>query len=80
MTLQLMGKRRLLVPVPFAVADVQARLCELLPNPPLTTGRVDLLRTDNVSSGAVLGFQDLKIKPKTVEDVLPTYIGHRAQK
>ncbi|MGH6804397.1 MAG: SDR family NAD(P)-dependent oxidoreductase, partial [Methyloceanibacter sp.] len=37
MTLQLMGKRRLLVPIPFAVAEVQARLFELLPNPPLTT-------------------------------------------
>ena len=45
MTLQLMGKRRLLVPIPFAVAEVQARLFELLPNPPLTTGQVDLLKT-----------------------------------
>jgi uncharacterized protein YbjT (DUF2867 family) len=51
MTLQLMGKRRLLVPIPFAVAEVQARLFELLPNPPLTTGQVDLLKTDNVASG-----------------------------
>ena len=80
MTLQLLGKRRLLVPLPFAVADVQARLFELLPNPPLTTGQVDLLKADNVSSGALPGLQDLKIQPKTVEDVLPTYIGPRAQR
>ena len=44
MTLQLMGKRRLLVAVPFVVAEIQARLFEFLPNPPLTTGQVDLSR------------------------------------
>jgi NADH dehydrogenase len=75
MTLQLMGKWRLLVPVPFAVAEVQARLFEFLPNPPLTTGQVDLLKADNVASGNWPGFQDLKIQPKTVEEIVPTYIG-----
>jgi len=75
MTLQLMGKRRLLVAVPFAVAEIQARLFEFLPNPPLTTGQVDLLKVDNVASKTLPGFQDLKIRPKTVEEVLPTYIG-----
>jgi uncharacterized protein YbjT (DUF2867 family) len=78
MTLQLMGKRRLLVPIPFAVAEVQARLFELLPNPPLTTGQVDLLKTDNVASGALPDVQDLGIQPKTVEEIIPTYIGPRA--
>ena len=75
MTLQLMGKRRLLVAVPFAVAEIQARLFEFLPNPPLTTGQVDLLKVDNVASKTLPGFQDLKIRPKTVEEVLPTYVG-----
>jgi NADH dehydrogenase len=78
MTLHLMGKRRLLVPVPFAVAEIQARLFELLPNPPLTTGQVDLLKADNVVSGALPGLYELKIQPKTVEEVIPTYIGPRA--
>ena len=78
MTLQLMGKRRLLVPIPFAVAEVQARLFEFLPNPPLTTGQVDLLKTDNVVSGALPDVQELGIQPKTVEEIIPTYIGPRA--
>jgi len=78
MTLGLMGKRRLLVPVPFAAAEIQARLFELLPNPPLTTGQVDLLKADNVVSGALPGLYELKIQPKTVEEVIPTYIGPRA--
>jgi len=74
-TLRLLGRRRLLVSIPFAVAEAQARLFELLPNPPLTTGQVDLLKADNVASGALPGFQELNIRPKAVEEVVPTYIG-----
>ena len=78
MTLHLMRKRRLLIPVPFAVTEIQARLFELLPNPPLTTGQVDLLKADNVASGTLPGLRELKIQPKTVEEVVPTYVGLRA--
>jgi len=78
MTLTLMSKRRLFVPVPFLVAEIQARLFELLPNPPLTTGQVDLLKADNVASGTLPGLQELNVRPKTVEEVVPTYIGPRA--
>ena len=74
-TLRLIGKWRLLVPVPLVVATIQARLFELLPSPPLTTGQVDLLRADNVVSGVLPGFQELGIEPKRVEEVVPTYIG-----
>jgi NADH dehydrogenase len=73
--LRLVDKRRLLVPVPFAVAEVQARLFELLPSPPLTTGQVDLLRMDNLASGDLPGFRDLDIRPKAIEDIVPTYVG-----
>jgi NADH dehydrogenase len=72
--LRLLDKRRLLVPLPFAVAEFQARLLELLPNPPLTTSQVDLLRIDNVASGDLPSFRDLNIRPKAVEDIVPTYI------
>jgi NADH dehydrogenase len=75
--LRLMDKRRLLVPLPFAVAGIQARLFEFLPNPPLTTGQVDLLRVDNLASGALPGFRDLDIRPKPIEDIVPTYIGRK---
>jgi uncharacterized protein YbjT (DUF2867 family) len=73
--LRLIDKRRLLVPLPFAVAAMQARLLELLPSPPLTTSQVDLLRADNVASGALPGFRDLDIRPQSIEDIVPTYIG-----
>jgi NADH dehydrogenase len=74
LALRLMDKRRPLVPLPFALAQLQARLFELLPNPPLTTAQVDLLRSDNLASGSLPGFRDLGITPKAVEDIVPTYI------
>ena len=74
-TLRVIGKRRLLMPVPFAVAEIQARLFELLPSPPLTTSQVDLLKVDSVASGTVPGLRELAIRPKAVEEVVPTYIG-----
>ena len=73
--LRLLGKRRLLVPVPFAVAEVQARLFELLPSPPLTTSQVDLLRRDNLASGELPGLSELGIRAKAIEDIVPTYVG-----
>ena len=73
--LRIVGKRRLLMPVPFAVAEAQARLFELLPNAPLTTSQVDLLRMDSVASGALPGLLELGIVPKAVEAIVPTYLG-----
>ena len=74
LALRLMHKRRPLVPLPFALAELQARVFELLPSPPLTTAQVDLLRHDNLASGALPGFRDLDITPKVVEDIVPSYI------
>ncbi len=48
-----------------------------LPNPPLTTGQVDLLRADNVASGNAPGLRELGIEPKAIEDIVPTYLGRR---
>lgn len=73
--LRLVGKQRLLVPVPFAVAEVQARLFEFLPSPPLTTSQVDLLRRDNLASGDLPGLRELGIRAKAIEDVVPSYVG-----
>jgi NADH dehydrogenase len=72
--LRIIGKRRALVPVPFAVAELQARLFELLPSPPLTTAQVDLLKADNVASGTLPGLRELNIQPAAVEEVVPTHL------
>jgi uncharacterized protein YbjT (DUF2867 family) len=75
MTLRLVGRNRPLLPVPIAVARLQARLFEFLPNPPLTTGQVDLLENDNLASGTLPGFRDLAVEPRSVVEIVPTYIG-----
>jgi uncharacterized protein YbjT (DUF2867 family) len=75
MTIHLLGRWRLLVAIPFAVAEFQARIFDNLLNPPLTTSQVDLLKVENVASGTLPGFRELKIEPKSVEAILPTYLG-----
>jgi uncharacterized protein YbjT (DUF2867 family) len=75
MILRLVERRRPLLPVPFALAKIQARFFELLPNPPLTTGQVDLLKMDNLAGGALPGFRDLDVEPRSVAEIVPTYIG-----
>ena len=67
------------MPIPFAVARLQARLFELLPSPPLKTGQVDLLEVDNVASGALPGFTELGMQPKAVEQIVPSYIGRSSE-
>ncbi len=68
------GRRRLLVPVPFAVAMMQALFLEALPVPPLTRDQVRGLRTDNVVAAGALGLGDLGISPTALEIILPTYL------
>ena len=68
------GRRRLLVPIPSAIALIQAFFLELSPFPPLLTrDQVRLLGTDNIASGAP-GLPDLGITPTAVESVVPSYM------
>src|SRR5580704_15033647 len=45
-------RHRLLLPIPFALAKLQAAVLQFLPKPPLTPDQVELLKTDNVVSQA----------------------------
>ena len=67
-------RRRLLVPLPFGLANLQAMFLEKLPVPPLTRDQVKLLRRDNVVAGGALTLADLGIAPTSAETVLPTYL------
>ena len=53
--LEVIDRKRMLLPVPWWVAELQASVLGLLPNPPLTKDQVTLLRTDNVVSKAAEG-------------------------
>jgi len=72
--LQVIGRRRALVNLPFGIARLQAAFMELLPVPPLTRDQVTLLRNDNVVAPGALGFHDLSIEPTALEAIIPSYL------
>ncbi|MEX2644041.1 MAG: complex I NDUFA9 subunit family protein [Acetobacterales bacterium] len=67
-------RRRLLVPVPFWLAHVQAAFLELLPSPLLTRDQVRQLRFDNVVTGQRPQLPELGIAPTPLEAVAPEYL------
>jgi NADH dehydrogenase len=70
-------RSRILVPLPFFIWDTLARLLMLLPDPPLTTDVVTLMRQDNVVGAGVPTFADLGLAPTSVKVVLPVMLGSR---
>lgn len=75
LVLRMTGRRRLLLPLPFGVARLQAALLQYLPTPVLTPDQVALMRVDNVVRGGKPGLAELGIQPTTAEAILPTYLG-----
>lgn len=73
------GRRRLLVPLPFFAASIQAFFLELLPKPLLTRDQVTMLRRDNVVGNDALGFADLAVTPTAVEAIVPGYLDRFAR-
>ena len=49
--LSLIDKKRLLLPMPFPLASLTAKVFQLLPNPILTEDQLRLLKYDNILSG-----------------------------
>lgn len=76
LTLEYTRRKRLLFPMPYWLASVQAWFMEKLPKPLLTRDQVILLQRDNVVSDEAKGFADLGLQPATPEAILPTYL-HR---
>ncbi len=72
------GRKRLLVPVPFAVASMQAGLLQLLPSPLLTKDQVELLKSDNVVSASAIQqgrvLEALGVRATALETVVPSYL------
>lgn len=66
------GRRRLLVPVPFGIARLKAWFLEKLPVPPLTRDQLLMLEHDNVAQGP--GLAELGVRATPVEAVLPMYL------
>jgi uncharacterized protein YbjT (DUF2867 family) len=71
-------RRRVLVPLPFGLAKLQAAFLELLPKPLLTRDQVELLRYDNVVSEAAhregRTLEGLGVVPRSAEAIVPSYL------
>ena len=84
LTLREIGRPRLLAPVPWPLAgligragDAGARVrgpLPMLPEPPLTSDQVALLRSDNVVSPGAAGLADLGVTATALAPILPTYL------
>ena len=76
--LSVIERRRLLVPIPFALAKFQAGLLQLLPKPLLTPDQVELLRGDAVVSEAARRegrtLDAFGIEPLAMAAVVPSYL------
>jgi NADH dehydrogenase len=74
LTLAVIHRKRLLLPLPFWAASLQATFLELLPVPPLTRDQVRLLERDNVVAPGALGLAEFGIAPTAAELIIPTYL------
>lgn len=71
--LRQMKRRRLLLPLPFAIWKALAAVGAILPAPPVTRAQVVLMERDNVVAKSASSFEDLDIEPAALEDILPQY-------
>ena len=59
--LNLIGKKRLLIPMPLPLAQLSARFFEIMPKPILTRDQLTLLKYDNVLSGKYKSNSDIGV-------------------
>jgi uncharacterized protein YbjT (DUF2867 family) len=78
--LRQVGRRRLLLPVPYGAWEFLAALMAPLPKRPISRDQVVLMKQDNVVGPNALSFADLGIAPRSIEEVLPTYLGGKPRR
>ncbi len=59
--LNLIGKKRLLIPIPLPLGQLSARIFEIMPKPILTRDQLKLLKYDNVLSGKYKSNSDIGV-------------------
>ena len=67
-------RKRILIPIPTAIASFQALFLQMLPKPMLTPDQVALMEVDNILPDGGQGFEALDIQPTPAEAILPTYL------
>jgi NADH dehydrogenase len=80
--LEVVGRKRLFVPLPYGIASLIGRIASAIPliSPPLTSDQVTLLKTDNVVSESAKAegrtLEGMGIQPVKLASILPTYLVH----
>ena len=74
LTMAASGRRRLLAPMPYWLAGIEALFLQWLPKPLLTPDQVTLLMADNVAEGKLPGLKDLAVAPTPAEVIVPGYL------
>jgi NADH dehydrogenase len=69
-----LARRPALLPMPFPIWHVIARIGEMLPGSPLQRSQVELMEVDTVASGAMPGFDALGISPQSIERTLEAIV------
>ena len=62
--LQLINKKRILVPFPLPIAELSAKFFEMFPKPIITRDQLRLLKYDNISSGKYKTNSDIGMPSK----------------
>ncbi len=77
-TLSTIGRKRLLIPVPWTIAKIMGTVMGYLPGAPLTADQVELLKTDNVVSEAAShegrDLASLGITGQSIQGIVPSYL------
>lgn len=73
------GMKRVLLPVPFAIAPAFGFVGEAIGAlpflaPPITRDQVKLLKSDNIVAKDALTLADLGVSPETLEAIVPRYL------
>ena len=78
MMLQIIKRERLCLSLPFFVANLLAATTQWLPNPPITTDQIKLLKLDNIVSQHAIQtrqtLQGLGLTPNPIQSVVAGYL------
>jgi uncharacterized protein YbjT (DUF2867 family) len=72
-----MGRKPLLMPVPFAAWHVMTRVAAIVPGAPLTASQVELMEIDTIVSPGMPGLPELGVMPRPLEATLAEVVPRR---
>ena len=72
--LKILGRKRLLIAIPYSIARLQAQAMNVVNIYILTTDQVELLKHDNINNNNLANINDLIKKLTSYKDIVPSYL------